>query len=265
MKATLAACAITILSAAAGTASADDWSEIRIGVESAYPPFSYVDGNGEIVGFDIDITRALCDAMEADCTLVEQDWASIIPGLLAKKYDAIVASMGVTPERDKRVDFTDKYYDTWARFAALKHSDIEITREGLKGKVVGVQRATVYDRFLTDHYSDVVEIRRYATQDEAYLDAASGRVDLLMADQIAMRLGFLETEAGQGWELVGPDFRQPEYFGSGIAIAVREGDDDLRRKFNAAIAAILANGTYRKIQDKYFDFNIYGEPYGDGS
>jgi len=256
---------MALILAAVNIAAAKEWERIRIGVEGAYPPFSKIDENGELTGFDIDIARALCEEMGAECTLVQQDWDGIIPALLARKYDAIVASMGVTPERDKRVDFTKKYYDTYAKFAALKGANIKISREELAGKTVGVQRATVYDRFLTDHYSDVLTIKRYRTQDDVYLDAQAGRIDLMMGDKIATQLGFLQTENGQGWRFVGPDFRQPEYFGSGIAIAVREGDDDLRRQFNAAIDAILANGTYRRIQDKYFDFNVYGEPYGPDS
>lgn len=258
---TVAALAI----AGAGGAAAKEWKQIRIGVEGAYPPFSEIDENGNLTGFDIDIARALCEQMNAECTLVQQAWDGIIPALLARKYDAIIASMSITPERKKKVDFTKKYYQTPAKFAAPKDADIEISEEGLKGKTVGVQRATIHDRFITEEFGDTVDIKRYATQDEAYLDAQAGRVDLLLADSIAMKGGFLDTEAGQDWEFVGPDFTDPKYFGVGAGIAVRPGDDDLKQQFNAAIDAILENGTYRKIQNKYFDFNVYGEPYGKES
>jgi arginine/ornithine transport system substrate-binding protein len=239
-------------------AQAKEWKEVRIGVEGAYPPFSYVDSSGKLQGFDIDIAEALCDAMKVKCTLVTQDWDGIIPALMARKYDAIIASMSITPERKEKVAFTNKYYQTPAKFVARKGANIEISKEGLKGKTVGVQRATIHDSYLTDNYGDVVNIKRYGTQDEAYLDMASGRIDLLLADSVALQDGFLKTEAGKDFEFVGPDLIEPRWFGEGMGIALRKGDDELREMFNKAIDTIRADGTYKKIQDKYFDFNVYG-------
>ena len=131
---------------------------------------------GEIEGFDIDMAMALCEAMKVECTLVQQDWDGIIPALLAKKYDAIIASMSITDERKKTVDFTNKYYQTPARFVARKGAGIQITKEGLKGKKVGVQRATIHDKYITDNYGSDVEVVRYGTADEANLDLVNGRV-----------------------------------------------------------------------------------------
>ena len=252
---------LTILTAMAfvSFAHADDWDKIRIGVEGAYPPFSSVTASGELQGFDIDIANALCEEIGAECTLVQQDWDGIIPALLARKYDAIIASMSITEERKKKVAFTDKYYSTPAKFAQKKGAGIEITAEGLSGKTVGVQRATIHDNFVTEEFGDSVDVRRYGSQDEAYLDAVAGRLDLLLADSVAMSEGFLETEDGAGWEMVGPGFTDPKYFGDGAGIAVRKNNQDLVDKFNAAIAAILANGKYAEINAKYFDFNVYGE------
>lgn len=255
--------ATAMMAGAVGSAAADEWDTIRIGVEGAYPPFSQVDSSGALSGFDIDIAHALCDEIGAECTMVQQDWDGIIPALLARRYDAIVASMSITEERAKRVDFTEKYYQTPAKFAAPKDAEVEISREGLEGKTVGVQRATIHDNFISEEFGDTVDIRRYATQDEAYMDALAGRVDLLLADSVTMAVGFLETEEGESWEFVGPDFTDPQYFGEGVGIAVRPGEDALREKFNDAIAAILADGRYEEIQNRYFDFNVYGEPYGE--
>lgn len=240
-------------------AVAKDWSKIRIGVEGAYPPFSAVTTTGELIGFDIDIANALCDEMGAECTLVQQDWDGIIPALLARKYDAIIASMSITEERKKKVAFTDKYYSTPAKFAQLKGAGIEISKEGLAGKTVGVQRATIHDNFVSGEFGEMVNIKRYGTQDEAYLDANSGRVDLLLADSVAMAEGFLNTEAGSGWEFVGPGYSDPEYFGDGAGIAIRKNDQELVDAFNKAIAAIRANGKYAEINDKYFNFDVFGE------
>lgn len=239
-------------------ADAKEWKKVRVGVEGAYPPFSEVTADGKLVGFDIDIANALCEEMKVECELVTQDWDGIIPALQARKYDAIIASMSITPERKEKVDFTKKYYNTPAKFVRKKGSGIEITKEGLKGKTVGVQRATIHDNFVTDVYGDTAEVKRYGTQDEAYLDMVAGRVDLLLADSVAMDGGFLQTDAGKDFEFVGPDFNDPKYFGEGAGIAVRKGEEDLLNMLNQAIDAIRANGTYKTIQDKYFDYDVYG-------
>jgi len=237
---------------------AGEWEKIRIGVEGAYPPFSSVTADGKLVGFDIDIANALCAQMGAECDMVQQDWDGIIPALLAKKYDAIIASMSITEERKKKVAFTGKYYNTPAKFVRKKGSGIEITMDGMKGKAVGVQRATTHDNFITEEFGDAVDIKRYATQDEAYLDAVAGRIDLLLADSVATDDGFLKTEQGKDFEFVGPDYLDPKYFGEGAGIAIRKEDQDLVDMFNKAIQAIRENGTYKQIQDKYFQFDVYG-------
>jgi len=258
VKKLIAAVFATAVAVGAVGAEAKDWTKVRIGVEGAYPPFSQVTADGKLVGFDIDIANALCDQMKVECELVTQDWDGIIPALNARKYDAIIASMSITPERKEKVDFTNKYYQTPAKFVRKKGSGIEITQEGLKGKSVGVQRATIHDNFVTEVYGDEVEVKRYGTQDEAYLDMVAGRVDLLLADSIALEDGFLKTDSGKDYEFVGPDFTDPQYFGEGAGIAIRKGEDELREMLNAAIDAIRANGVYKSIQDKYFDFNVYG-------
>lgn len=254
---TTALLAGTVLAFLAGPASAD---KVKIGIEGAYPPFSAVSADGTVVGFDIDIANALCEEMGAECTLVQQDWDGIIPALLARKYDAIIASMSITEERKKKVAFTAKYYNTPAKFAQKKGAGITIDAAGLAGKTVGVQRATTHDNFITEVFGDDVEIKRYATQDEAYLDAVAGRLDLLLADSVAMAGGFLATDQGMDWEFVGPDFSDPKYFGVGAGIAVRKDDTELLGKLDAALDAILRNGVYKAINDEYFDFNVYGEP-----
>lgn len=259
MKKTMAMFAVLTVVAVSAVAVAKDWSKIRIGVEGAYPPFSAVTTNGDLIGFDIDIANALCDEMGAECTLVQQDWDGIIPALLARKYDAIIASMSITEERRKKVAFTDKYYSTPAKFAQHKGAGIEISKDGLAGRTVGVQRATTHDAFITGEFGQLVKIKRYGTQDEAYLDANSGRVDLLLADSVAMAEGFLNTENGSDWEFVGPGFSDAKYFGDGAGIAIRKNNPDLVDAFNKAIAAIRANGKYAEINAKYFDFDVYGD------
>jgi arginine/ornithine transport system substrate-binding protein len=241
------------------SAFAKDWNKVRIGVEGAYPPFSYVTPGGELAGFDIDIAKALGEAMGAEVTLVSQDWDGIIPALLAKKYDAIIASMSITEERKKKVAFTNKYYQTPAKFVSKKGDIDEFSNEAIKGKRVGVQRATIHDRYLTDNYGKDVEIKRYGTQDEAYLDLTAGRLDMLLADSVALSDGFLKKPEGADYQFIGPDLADPKWFGDGAGIAIRKEDKELVEKFNMAIDKIRSDGTYKTIQDKYFDFNVYGE------
>lgn len=237
-------------------AAAQEGRKLRIGVEGAYPPFSQLGTDGKLKGFDIDIANALCEQMKAQCTFVQQDFDGMIPSLQARKIDAVVASMSITEERQRVVDFSDKYYRTPARIVVKKGSALAITPEGLKGKRIGVQRTTIHDRFATDTFKQS-EIVRYTKQDDVYLDLAAGRVDAALLDLFAASEGFLKSPAGKDFAFAGPTYADMKYFGAGAGIAVRKGDA-LRESLNAAIKAIRANGTYKKIQDRYFDFDIYG-------
>jgi arginine/ornithine transport system substrate-binding protein len=259
MKKVLSILLILFVGVVAGTTWATDIKKVRIGTEGAYPPFNFIDSSGNLQGFDIDIAKALCEAAGVQCEFVTQDWDGIIPGLLAKKYDAIIASMSITEERKQRVNFTKKYYQTPARFMAKKGADIQISKEGLAGKTVGVQRATVSENFIRDNFGQDINIKSYATQDEANMDLVSKRLDLVFADAVVLMEGFLNTDAGKDYEFIGPGYTNKEWFGDGIGIAVRKGDDDLLQMFNNAIEKIRKDSTYKKINDKYFDFDVYGE------
>jgi len=243
---------------AAATAFGGDIKQVRIGTEGAYPPFNLIDKNGDLQGFDVDIAKALCEAAGVECKFVVQDWDGMIPGLLAKKYDAIIASMAITKEREKKVAFTNKYYMTPAKFVAKKGAGIDITPEGLKGKVVGVQRATTHENFVRDKFGKSVTIKSYATQDEANMDLVSGRVDLVIADSVVLLEGFVNTDQGKECEFTGPGFTDEQWYGKGIGIAIRKGDKELVALFNDAITKIRASGVYKTINDKYFDFDVYG-------
>ncbi|MCW8904547.1 ABC transporter substrate-binding protein [Sedimenticola sp.] len=253
----LRAILFTLLLCASGWATADSM-KVRMGTEGAYPPFNLIDKNGELAGFDIEIGNALCEAMKADCEWVTSDWDGIIPALLAKKFDTIIASMSITDERKEKVAFTDKYYTTPVRFARAKGTGFEISEKALEGKIVGVQGSTVAENFLRGRFGDIVEVRAYGTQDEANLDLLSGRVDLLLADSFVLG-EFLKSESGQPAEFVGPGFTDKKYLGEGIGIAVRKEDTALVEKLNQAIKQIRADGTYARINAKYFDFDVYGE------
>ncbi len=229
---------------------------LRIGVEGAYPPFSSVNKDGKLEGFDIEIAEALCKNMSTECKLIKQDWDGIIPALIARKYNAIVASMSMTDERKEKVDFTNHYYKSPARFIHKKGAAHEITAAGLKGKSVGVQRGTVSDKFITGTFGEGVDIKRYGTQEEAYLDLNAGRVEFVFADAFVL-LEFIDSDNGKDYEFIGDGYSDPKYFGEGIGIAIRKGDTELTEKLNKAIAGIRADGTYDTIRKKYFDFDIF--------
>ena len=257
MKSFVAALAGAALAAAAGIAPATAAEELRIGVEGAYPPFSWKEADGTLKGFDIDLAFALCEKMGRECELVEQDWDGMIPALLAKKYDAIIASMSINEERKKRVDFSDKYYNTPARFVAAEDSGLDVSPAGLAGKAVGVQRGTTHQCFMEKVYPDA-DLRLYPTQEEVFIDLAAGRIDTQVSDSIQADEGFLKTDAGKGFAFVGAVQFDLQCHGEGAGIAVRKGEDELREAFNAAITAVREDGTYRSINDKYFDFDVYG-------
>lgn len=241
----------------ASTAQAQD-TVLKIGTEGAYPPFNNLTADGELVGFDIDIARALCDEMKVKCEFVTQDWDGIIPALQAGKFDAIVASMAITPERAKQVDFTHKYYNSPPAIAAPKDSDIKgVGKEDLAGKTLGVQSSTTYFNYATQTYTDST-IKPYPTAQEYQLDLANGRLDAVN-DDIVVLSQWLDSPDGACCKLIGTIKPVVEIHGAGNGIAVRKGDKELVDKFNAAIDAIRANGKYKEINDKYFKFDIYGD------
>lgn len=235
----------------AGSAAAEAKDVLRIGSEGAYPPFNMIDKDGNLQGFDIDIAKALCDEMKVECKFVTQDWDGIIPGLLSKKYDAIVASMSDTPERRKAVAFSNKYYSNMLRFAAPKGTKLAPTADGMKGKTIGAQRATIAAQYAKEHFPGA-EVKVYDTQENAWLDLAAGRTDVVLADML-VAYEWLSTPDGANYAFLGEPFDIDDK----ISIAVRKQDKDLAKKLNAAIDAIRANGTYQKINAKYFPFDIY--------
>ena len=259
MKRKIVSIGLLLLSMITFQLEAKEWKKIRIASEGAYPPFNETDSSGKMIGFDIEIGDALCTKMQANCRWVQQDWDGMIPGLMARKYDAVIASMSITEERQKRVAFTKKYYTSPARFIAKKGNFRAISNANLKGKKVGVQGTTVMDHYLTDNYGDIVKIQRYGTQQQANLDLISGRLDLVFGEVFSTDSGFLQTENGQNFEFIGPIFSDPQWFGEGIGIAIRKKNQDLVEQMNQALIAIRADGTYDQIQSKYFSYDIYGD------
>ncbi|MDN3614573.1 MAG: ABC transporter substrate-binding protein [Vibrio gallaecicus] len=243
--------------AATGVAQAKEWKTVRFGIEGAYPPFSWTEADGSLKGFDVDMANALCTEMQVKCKIVAQDWDGIIPSLLARKYDAIIAAMSITEERKKKIDFTGKYALIPNKFIAKKGAGINF--DDLSGQKIAVQRATTHDKYLTDNYGDKVSIVRYGSFDEAYLDLANGRVVAVLGDASALEEGVLNKAGGEAYEFVGPSLTDPKWFGDGFGIALRKQDKDLTKKLDAAILSLREKGVYQDIAAKYFNYDVYGQ------
>ncbi|SDJ70045.1 arginine/ornithine transport system substrate-binding protein [Billgrantia gudaonensis] len=236
----------------AGTANAEV-RDIRIGVDVPYEPMEYRTPDGELTGFDIDLGNAMCEEIGIQCEWVVQGWDGIIPGLMARKYDAIMSSMTINEERREQVLFSDPYITPPSAWFAP--ADVEIgtpSDETLEGMTIGVQRGTLQDNYVTDMYGDVADVNRYATADDMVLDMDSGRLDAVFLDFPIGKSTLLDSEAGD-YKVVGEMITEPkEYFGEGFGIAFRKRDEALAEAFNEALATLQENGTYDEIHAKYF-------------
>ena len=231
--------------------------KLRVGVEGAYPPFSWKEADGTLMGFDIDFAREVCKRLNRECVLVEQEWDGMIPALLAKKFDTIIASMSITDERKKKVDFTVKYYNTPPGVVAKENAGFKQSASGLKGKRLGVQRATTHQCTAEKMFPDA-ELVLYATQEEVWQDLNSGRLDAQISDSLQAVEGFLKQDMGKGFAFLGDMIDDEECQGVGAGFAVRKSDTELRDALSKAIQDIRADGTYQKMNDKYFEIDVYG-------
>ncbi|KWE47596.1 ABC transporter substrate-binding protein [Burkholderia ubonensis] len=259
MKKWMAAAAMTL---AAGAAHAGgDWAgrEIRLAVDPTYPPLEYKLPDGTLAGFGIDITNALCAELRARCVWVESSFDGMIPGLLARKFDVIASSMTITPKRMQQIAFTNRISNAPARLVVRKGSPLLPSAESLKGKRVGVEQGSAQaDYAIANWQAAGVQIVSYPNQDQVYADLVTGRLDAAFQASIAASDGFLKKPQGKDFMFAGVPIDDRQYFGQGDGLGLRKQDVELRDAFNHALAAILANGTYARINRKYFDFDIYG-------
>lgn len=239
------------------SAYANDWNTIVIGSEGAYPPFNYFNSKGELVGFDIDIGKALCDNMQAKCRFVSQDWDGMIPALLSGKYDVILASMFITNERRKIVDFTDPYYLAAMTFVAPKDAiPKDFSTETISQLSVGALGSSTEAEYMEKAYPDA-DIRLYRSQDELKLDMTNGRIDLIIGDLLPLLEWTSKEKDGSCCTLTGEIITDSQYVGDGVGMAIRKEDSQLKDKINQALYNITVNGTYQAINEKYFDIDIY--------
>jgi len=226
---------------------------IKIAVEGYFPPFNYLDSNGQLQGFDVDIAEALCTAMQADCQFVVQDWDEMIPGLLGKQYDAIVSSMSMNAERREQVAFSGPYYDSPSVFLSTK--DAAFSADDIADKKLGVAVATSQEAYIRQFHPDSTVIL-FKSSPELYEGLADGEVDAIFEDKLAAYDWLTNTKAGQCCEFRGDDIKNAAYLGDGAGIALRKEDAELRDAFDAVLAEITEDGTYNTINAAYFPFSI---------
>ncbi|MBE3640546.1 transporter substrate-binding domain-containing protein [Mangrovicoccus algicola] len=224
-----------------------------IGTEAAYRPFAWVLPSGELTGFDIDIARALCTEMGVTCEISDQAYDGLIPALNAGKVDAIIASMFITEDRLEAIDFAGPYYVTPGLFIGPEGADLDLTPESLKRKFIGVQRGSTMADYVEARLPGA-RVQFYDTLDAATLDLVSGRVDLVFADSVVIE-EFLASEDGAGFAQVGEPVTDP-ILGEGAGIGLRKGEEELKARFDAALAAIIASGEYAEINARYMSSDI---------
>ena len=255
---------------------------VRIGTEGAYPPWNSKDASGNLIGFEVDLAKELCAIMKHECTIVEQDWDGMIPALLMRKFDAIMAGMSITPERQKTITFSQGYATEPATLAVMKGSSLEgmdtpesinLNRSdsnvkkalktittALEGKTVCVQTATIHQNFLDSGDVGSVDVRTYKTQDEVNLDLTSGRCDVALAAKASF-VEFAEA-SGKAVVTVGPNLAGG-HFGDGVGVGIRQGGDGkigkrdakLLKDFNRAINTARKKGIISKLAIKWFGFD----------
>ena len=271
---------VTIFFLLVGNAYSD---KIKIGTEGAYPPWNSKDASGNLIGFEVDLAKELCAIMKHECTIVEQDWDGMIPALLMRKFDAIMAGMSITDERLKTINFSQGYADEVASLAVMKGSDLaslqtvkaislskksgevkktlEQLTKALAGKTIGVQTGTIHQNFLESGDVGNVTVRKYKTQDEVNLDLASGRIDAALAAAVAFT--DYAAKSGKPVVLVGPTFSGGA-FGNGVGVGIRKGDNSsevgkrdakILRDFNNAINTARKKGIISKLAIKHFGFD----------
>jgi octopine/nopaline transport system substrate-binding protein len=259
------------------TAFAKDWKTVVIGMEGAYEPWNLTDSSGKIVGFEPDLVTDVCKRAGLECKIIAQDWDGMIPGLKAGKFDVIMDGMAVTDERKKEIDFTKPYAASPGSFLAPKDSPlakapdagtlinldkdpaageaaIKGVQAALKGKTLGVQVSTTHANFAGQYLKGIATVKEYKTTDDRDLDLKAGRIDAVLED-LPTNMATASKPDGSELAVVGPEFIGG-VFGPGEGMGLRKSDADLTAKFDAALAAAVADGTVKKLSERWFKADL---------
>ncbi|WP_110949317.1 transporter substrate-binding domain-containing protein [Pseudomonas bohemica] len=234
-----------------GSAVAGD--TVTIATDATFPPFESVDANGKLVGYDIELAEAVCKEAKLDCNIIGAAWEGMIPGLISKKYDALISQLTVTDARRKAMAFSEVYELPTFRFVARKGTNLTITPDGLKGKTIAVQTGTPMDAYVTKNFPGST-IKRYAGGSEPYLELAAGRADVHLSYEAQILYSFLRKDEGKNFELVGPRLtgKDAPEFGEGVAIAINKSNKALVERIDEGLKAVRDSGQLDKLDAKYF-------------
>ena len=259
MKPLLAILTFALLAASSASANAKDWSTVRFGVDASYPPFESKAADGKLVGFDIDLGNEICRRLNANCVWVENAFDGMIPALKGRKFDGVLSTMSMTPARQAQIAFSSKVFRIPTRLVAKKGSTITPTPEALKGKRIGVEQGSIQETYAKANWATKgVNVVSYQDQDQVYTDLISGRLDAALQDGVQVELGFLGKPKGAGFAFTGGEPQDLKTLGNGAAIGLLKEDTDLKTKIDQALGDMIKDGTYKKIEAKYFPFDVYG-------
>lgn len=230
---------------------------IRFLTDSDFPPFNFYDEDGVLVGFNVDLARAICLELETSCDIKPRAWEDLFAGLTSGEADAVIAAHRVTPAAAETVDFTDRYFHTPGRFAGRKETaDMEISPAGLDGKRIAVARGSAHEAFLKAFFRDS-PLALYENADLAREALAAGNADYVFDDGISLAFWLNGTLSRQCCQMRGGPYLEPKFFGDGIAIAVPKSDPEVRRLLNDALKRVRASGRFEELVRRYFPVRIY--------
>ena len=250
---------------AAGGATAE---ALRVGMECTYAPFNYKTADGELAGYDVDVANGVAELIGADIEFVCQEWDGMIPSLLANKFDLIIASMSITEKRMKKIDFSGPYRFSTGQILGAKSTEANLfdsdgkpIPKNFDGLKVGLERATTYQSWFDDILPGA-DIVLYDGSEPLYLDLQNGRVDLIMTNPMKAHLKFLSKENGAGFEFKGPVVDEEKYFGIGVGIGLRQGEDELKGRLNGALKTLINSCELETYARKIFPFKLHKDEWG---
>ncbi|MDI1284106.1 MAG: transporter substrate-binding domain-containing protein [Reyranella sp.] len=229
--------------------------KITVATEAAFPPFNYLDRKGIPAGFEMELAQEACQRMKAECEFAAFKWDDLIPGLLDKKFDMILSSMEVTSERRKRMGLSRRYYLSPGAFIAQKGAPFDGPPSLLRNKRIGIQKDSTHADWADKSFRRSAQLKRYNTLAEALNALATDEIDAVFGDKVQLWLWSQKAE-GKCCELVGQDIKDNQTLGIGVAAGMRREDAKLRDAFNKAMGEMVSDGTYRKINEKYFPFQL---------
>lgn len=274
----LPACIIVAMSTLfAPSAEAKEWKSVTIATEGSYEPWNLTRPDGKIDGFEPELIQNVCMRIKIECKFTTQDFDGLIPGLRAGKFDVLMDALSITPDRLNVIAFSRPYASTPAAFVSVdskvlpkpvgQGAVVRLTgddktdkrtisefRSYLKGKTIGIQSGTIYTKFINDNFKDIATIRTYKTAAEHDLDLVAGRIDVAF-DDATYFVSALAKPENKALGFTGPKVGGP-IWGPGEALGFRKSDADLRAKFDAGIAAALADGTAKALSEKWFKIDI---------